>query len=282
MEKKKFNVIKEEKVDFNPETIFKLDENGNILPEGKIENIRPPWNLVVDKVKNIYLNKFKDNILSVYVSGSVARGVPDAESSDLDMFAIVKDQISEEEAGRFKFETRTEIRELKPFSPRLDIRVIPVSHLTGENGSYRLRFITKLLSTPVYGKDFTNELPDFKANNETAIGLMQDLKSDLEKRRNDLLKADDPNKIQTLCRRVTKRIIRNAFYTIMGKEGVFTNSLETSVVLFNKNFPEKSALMNEAYEMSQNLSKDKEKIIKIIDELGMWVADTNNKLAKKI
>jgi predicted nucleotidyltransferase len=269
---------KNEEILIDSKTLFKKDEEGNLLPEGHIDNLKSPWKEVVEKIKDSYLEKFGNQIISIYASGSVARGVPDEQLSDIDTFAIVKEKVSEEEIEKFKQEIRKELAGQYDFSSGLDIRVLPLSDFTGDDANFRKQFIAKLLSTPIYGEDLSGKLPDFKANRETAIGLVQNLNGDLDKLKKLILESETPERTKKLCRNTFKRIIKNSFYPIMAEDELYTNSLDTMAVLFGKKFPEKADLMKEAFGLSSHPIEDKQKIIKIIDELGFWVADKNKQL----
>lgn len=271
------NPPKIEQID--PKTLFKKDSNGYLLPEGKESNIISPWKEVVGKVKNVYLDTYGDEIVSIYVSGSVARGVP-GKLSDLDTFAILKRDVSEEENSNFSKKVYQELDPNKNTLPKLDSRLLPLSSIIGDNADFRDQFILKLLSAPVYGEDLAHKLPNFKADKDTAKKLMGNSNKSIQRAKEIFQNTDDPSRIKNICRWIMKKFMKNCFYPIMAKEEVYTNSPETALILFSKYFPEKTQVMKQVYDLCNEPSASKEEIIKVIDEISPWLNDQVEKLRK--
>ena len=254
----------------DPKTLFKKDFEGNLLPEGKESNLVSPWKELIEKVKNVYINTYGEEVVSIYVSGSVARGVPN-KLSDLDTFAVLRSSVTEEENSNFSKKVYRELKNDGNTLPKLDSRLLPLSSIIGEEANFRDQFIIKLLSVPIYGEDLARKLPNYKPNKETASKLIQNLSNSIQKAKNIIENTNDPKKIKEFCRWIMKKFIKHCFYPVMAKEGVYTNSLETALILFSKNFPEKASVMEQVYNLCTEPTADKNEIIQIIDDVSPWL-----------
>lgn len=263
---------KKEEFSVDPETLFKIDPEGNFLPQTNIENLKSPWKETVDIIKDVYVEVLGDKIVSIYLSGSVAQGLARENTSDLDMVAFINQDISRDEIKKIlKEKGRQALEERQLRVPKLDLNVLPISRIVGENVKTRTQFIVKLLSVPVYGTDYSDELPQFKADKETAGKLTFDLNENIQKAEEELLQTENREEIQKVCKWIMKNIVRQGFCLVVPLENTYTISLETASTLFGKRFPEKADLMKQAFEFCLQPSSDKQEIKKVIDGLGVWL-----------
>jgi tRNA nucleotidyltransferase (CCA-adding enzyme) len=72
------------------------DENGFIINDLSLDMIDHKWRTVLRIVKNNFVKNLDKNLHSIYVRGSVARGLAIEGISDLDMFSLVKPSFSKE------------------------------------------------------------------------------------------------------------------------------------------------------------------------------------------
>ena len=70
-----------------------------------------------------------------------------------------------------------------------------------------------------------------------------------------------------------KRILRTAFELVMEKEESFTRDLYPCYELFSKNYPEKEKEMKEVLFLAINNTDDKEKILEILNGIGIWITE---------
>ena len=253
-------------------TLFKKDDDGNLLPIVSQDTIAPSWRELIDKTKEVGLEFLGKNVISIYVTGSVARGVPDGKSSDLDMFAIVHEGISHDD----EIQLEEKVKELS--DKEINFHAIPVTRLFGDKPKPRMQFIIKLLGTPVHGENLGDLLPDWKTDINTARALTEDIEKHIEKIKKALEETEDDEEVAHLGRKIMKKFIRQAFYHAMIERGVYTSSFETAYVLCSQVYPEKKELLRQAYSICTHPTNDKETVIALINSIGPWVIEETNKL----
>src|SRR4051812_34428418 len=68
---------------------LKINKAGFLENDLKIENIKHPWNLLVEDLITACKENNKSNLHSIYLRGSVASGKAIENASDLDSFIVV-------------------------------------------------------------------------------------------------------------------------------------------------------------------------------------------------
>jgi tRNA nucleotidyltransferase (CCA-adding enzyme) len=71
------------------------EENGFIVNDLSIEKIDEKWLPILETIVETYQAKLGENLVSVYLRGSVARNLAVDNISDLDTFALVKSTFSD-------------------------------------------------------------------------------------------------------------------------------------------------------------------------------------------
>lgn len=194
------------------------------------------------------------------------------------MFAVVNKDIDNDRKKIIKEKAIQILKTKFGSAPKVDLNIVSQDSIIGEESKFRMQFITKLLSAPVYGKDFSEELPNFKADKDTARNLVTNLSKKLSKAKDELLNANNEATLKKICRWVMKKIIRSGFLQVMAEHGVYTNSLETSTALFSNKFPEKAEPMKKAYALSREPTSDKNQILEVVNQLVDWIDDKNKNI----
>ena len=66
--------------------MWQVDKNGFLINDATKEQITPQYQAVIDDAIKAYRDNIGDDIHSIYVTGSVPRGLAEDGKSDLDMF----------------------------------------------------------------------------------------------------------------------------------------------------------------------------------------------------
>ena len=70
--------------------LYKTDKNGCVINEANLRKIRPYYRKILQEINQLYIDKLGDNLLSVYIRGSVSVGRAKPYISDVDSVAVVK------------------------------------------------------------------------------------------------------------------------------------------------------------------------------------------------
>lgn len=246
------------------------DSDGYIVNDTSIKKIQPEYMEVINEVVERYQLHLGDHLHSVYVRGSVSRGLGIAGVSDLDTIGVTTVhpealdlqwvKAAEQEINRkyscingieFSFHHKQEVLETSDFS------IIP--------------FMIKTHSICFYGEDLTPYLPDYKADAALGNEHLVHLKYQIEQAKEDLTDNEDTEDIQDCCSWIMKIIVRAGIALVITKEHLYTRDLYPAYQLFAKHFPEKSFEMREALQFAIAPSENPNDICNILNTFGNWM-----------
>ena len=250
-------------------TVLKTDENGFVISQSSPEKIQPPWVAPVEDIKKVYLDNLgEDTVHSIYIKGSVSRGTPIEDVSDIDALAVVYSSTEElnldwirQEADRLRLEY--------PYSTDFDFAVIPYEEVV--SGKRRVaRCLLKVSSACIYGDDLAEQLPRVKPGPDCFI-CSRNIGKYVEKKielLEDKTKEIDP---VSQSKWVAKYLIRAAFELVMEREKVFTRDLYPSYEMFSKYYPEKEVAARRVLEAAVKQDASREELLTILNDYGRWL-----------
>lgn len=245
-------------------TILQTDANGYIIKIASANKIQSKWQPAVDEAVEAYKQHLDDNLHSVYVRGSVARGEAMDDISDIDTVALITTDNSIDMGWAVDFEHNL-VKEF-PFVNGVEIKAFQMDDL-----DRKTQFMLKTQAVCVYGEDITETLPKMKPGVDAVNHAFL-----LEKRINQtiesLKKTNDPPRIQQSCTWIMKRIVRTGCELVMERSQKYTRDLYPCYELFAEYYPEKSDDMYRALELAINPSNDADEIIEVLQGIGSWVA----------
>jgi len=265
--------------EIDQKTIFKQDEAGNLLPEGNISKIDSRYEELINEIKLKILGLIEsNNILSIYVTGSIAMGTTN-ENSDIDVLVISKANIDDNKKESIIQTIKKDVRK-KGLVVKIDVSIVSEDELEKQK-HIRKQFIIKLLSACVYGEDISSKLPGFKADKETAKKLCINIEKIVNQAKEVLSENEDPNTIKKRCRWIMKMILRNTFLLTLDHEKKFTTSLDTMARLSKKYFPDKSNQIDMVFNLCNNPTDNKKEILRVLDSSTPWLTEQINSLRNR-
>ena len=149
-----------------------LDADGFLINTARIEKIAPKYlpiiQQVVSKIQEIYEKKW----LSIYLKGSVPRGLAIDNVSDLDILVIHKEEIISTD---WQNDFKQNITQTYPFLARLDIKHLTYAQLR-KNKS--MKFLIKTQSVLLEGLDLTAQMASYRISKDCQL-ILPHLENDL-------------------------------------------------------------------------------------------------------
>ncbi len=277
--------------------VLRTDDEGYLVNESCAANIASPWDRVVEAVRDAYLKNLGEQVHSIYIRGSVARGHAIEGISDVDSFAVIRGMDKPPDFSWVR-ELNHEIEANNPFCNGIEIVCLSYEELLNydnpELASWRM--IIKTQSVCIFGEDLAGSLPRFKPGTETFTHA-GDMRRDIEKFSdglraikivtkfpygNRILKrfGVDPEQLpKSGCQWVMKRMVRTGFEIVMEDERAYTRDLYPCYELFSKHYPAQAEQMRRALELTINPSSDPKEILAFLNDFGPWlVSKTEHKL----
>lgn len=265
-------------------TLLQTDEGGFLISEANVNKIVSPWKEAIEEIKNTYLTHFNDAVHSIYVRGTVSRGIAIEKVSDLDTFSIILKNPNHMNLDHF-MEARKNLEKKFSFSTGVDVGFIYHPELLDKNNilfntnrSFNNRFIIKTQSACIYGKDLAEQIPRFKPDATTIKHLYINLSAVFKTVEEQIAYSSCKKEIKFWCTWIMKIIIRAGFLLVIEKEKTFTRDLYPCYICFSKYFPDQRHKMKIALELAINPTDSSLKIRAFLEDFGKWIYTKIEKL----
>ena len=218
----------------------------------------------VESLKNL----FHQQLHSVYVYGSVARGEAVALKSDLDIIAMFDGQLSSVQltelkklAGELSQTYRFLVRDVGIAVAYYDYTVDPLHY-------YENAFI-KELSVCVYGEDLGERFGPYKLTPEISISFYGDISDALTRTLNRLTTASSKD-FHTFSQGFARKLIRTYYSMVMVLSQIWTTRLHEQSQVINHYFPEKESIIRTLLNLIDEPPTDREAVIELFKSEGEW------------
>jgi hypothetical protein len=252
------------------------DDNGYILNDASLKKINPEYSKIIEEVTKYYQSHLGLDLHSVYVRGSIPRGLGIKGVSDLDTITVTKKDTNdidldwvdkaEQELNKkfncingveFSFYYIDDILETTKFS------IIP--------------FMIRTHSVCVHGEDLSVHLPNYKADKTIGNEHLLNLKNQVKQAKEDLDGNEDIEDVLDCCGWIMKIIVRAGLALVIGEENKYTRDLFPAYELFSKYYPEKEPNMKQTLKYAINPVGNANEIIDFLDDMGNWMISESEK-----
>ena len=251
--------------------ILNIDKDGYLIPDVSLDKIVPPWDEAVNFIKEAYIKHLGKRLHSVYIRGSIARGLAIEGISDLDSFALLRgnppkkknelewaEKVSEQYMKRFPFSARPEIwfnRE-EPFCKNLEEK-----------------WWLKLGAVCIYGENLIPRIPPVKLETIVAkLKFQSDYISEIISYLHEGIEDADPEQTKAYCTWICKRFLRAGMVLVVSRAKVFSRDLYYCYELFANFYPQQEATMRQALEYALNPTESKEILLPFVKRLGEFLS----------
>jgi hypothetical protein len=253
-----------------------------IIPIGKLHDIdadgyiqnpcivplkQEKYHHVVNEILAELSYKFKEHIHSLYIRGSVAKGIAIEFVSDIDLVFLCNQSIGDE----IKKDIRILLNTInKKFNFINGIEVLFITKINIDN--IKTQFLLKTQCACIYGVDIIPTLKSFKIN-QYAFSHSNGFYQSMIDIKAELMNETNLDEIKEICTWTMKRIIRTGFETVMIKDQSYTRDLYPNYLIFSNYYPEKEADMKLALTLAINPTSDIIEILKVMDSLVDFIKD---------
>ena len=248
---------------------FEVNKEGFFESPCSFKKIDSPWLEVLEKAKSAYLENLGENLHSIYVRGSVARGTAVKEVSDIDTFAVLNRKVSKSDTAWIKAE-QLKLNEPSSFHTGVEFGLGSLQDIIGDNANLQARFLIKLQTVCLWGEDLGLAIPEFKPGAYLASGI-HNIEKNVQMAIDGLIDWDEPEAIKEMCQWIMKQIVRTGFLLVAERESTYTRDLYPSFKLFSKNYSKHQTEMETALKLAIYPSSDKVMLINFLRTFGAWL-----------
>lgn len=247
------------------------DEHGFLPNKSSKERIQDKWLPAIESVIEAYKDILGDQLLSIYLRGSVAKGEAIDTIADLDTISFTKKHVDFDK--KISRKHKKKIMEDFPFIEDVEISIISTDQLEDKKG---IITILKTSGVCIYGEDILKNLPQPKIGTDT-LPLFKKLK---ENHLPEALKEldDFPENRDKVCSWIMKRILRNAHGLVQERSRKYTRDLYRCYEDVSKFYPEKEGALKEALRLAIFPTQDAQQITNLATKLTNWIDTEARKL----
>lgn len=229
---------------------FKVDANGYLVNDASWTYIALKDQEVLDEIVKVYRKKLNTDLHSIYLRGTLARGLFCEDVSDVDTFALVHQPNIRWSKPDWAAIASQRLVEQFPNLSTIEMMLSSYdSHLQTTYPSLAMQIKTQSLC--LYGEDIGSKIKPYKIGREIMINH-QWLAADLaECMASEIL---DPQAVRQLM----KTILRSGLELVMERAQRYSPDLYLCSQLFAKYYPTKASLMEQTlyYYLNPNVKKN--------------------------
>ena len=244
---------------------FENDENGFVINPCSLDLIPEKYIPIIEIIKTHYLKNYPDEIHSIYLRGSLPRGLAVDKISDLDSFTLVQKTNIRWEKATGTEELNVKIKEDFPFVGEIEM-MLSSFNKTLFSVNPRLSMILKTGALCIFGPDVIPSLPKFKPGRQMMLNytwIEDDVNEFLNNK--NIQKAD--------CQEIMKILIRTGFELAMESVQKYTPDLYLCYHTFSEFYPFRQKDMKQALHLYLNPSEDVSFLKPFVRNLGLWMTE---------
>jgi hypothetical protein len=250
-----------------------IDADGFIQNDAAPEKILPPYSGLVANVRDAHLEHLGQRAHSIYVRGTVARGVAVEGVSDLDSFALVSCDPEDLDLS-WTGDVAERLRSRHPYITGVELECVAHDQIGSTERFSEVDLLMVTQTACVWGEDVIPYLPRYKPGILVANSDISQIKPDIEEA---IVRLDIDPSAQNgryWCRRITKNMIRAGFSLTILRERSYTRDLYPCYRAFANQCPKQESRMRRAVEYALDPSSDAEEVRAFLRDFGGWMIET--------
>ncbi len=257
---------------------FPLDAQGNIINPTGCHLIPAAWHPLLSAIVAVYQKHYGIALQSLWIRGSLARGLMSANWSDVDVFGLIQ-QGREVRWSNLPL-SPIEEKELRKLLPA-GYEQVPLEMMYSTfcssllNQMPKIAMILKTQSVCWWGDDISSRLPNYRPG--TAMMLNHRwLAVDW-----DALQRNT-GACQTTYQSFIKTLLRTAFELVINRLGKYTPDLYWCVEAFMQYYPKKGATLKKILNLYVQPLKEKYQLTALLEEITPWMISESQRQITQI
>lgn len=256
------------------------DTENNIINDSRLDYIKPEFYTVIKEIIELYKTRLGGDLHSVYIRGSIPRGLGIYGVSDLDTIAVVNKDVKDIDFG-WTAQAEQNLNDKFGHINGIEMAFYGVDDILITDEFFIIPFMIKTHSICVFGDNLIPQLPNYKADKALGNEHLFNLSAQIQTAKNDLEDNDGLEDILDCCSWIMKIIVRAGLALVIEEEHKYTRDLYPAYQIFSKHYPEKEAEMKQAVKYAVDPSSDPDEITAFLNHLGDWMIHEAEKWLQK-
>ncbi len=258
-------------IDHHTGRFWRIDHHGLIENDASAEQIDTAYREAVDAVIEAYRDHLGDDLHSIYLRGTIARGVAIDGLSDLDSLALVR---SAKADGSVSWQDGEEVTIVTahPLLTGVQFETYAATDVARPETVSELLVVLATQSVCIDGLSVLPDLPRLRPDAAVAnIDIVQ-IAPDIAEARDALSKAGAPGiEVTYWCRRIMKNVLRCGASLALVDQGVFTRDLAPCLDVFCRAYPAERGAMTDVLGLALNPTTDAGAPLQVLESFGTWM-----------
>lgn len=261
--------------------LFKISKDGSVINEAHLSKIQLEYLSILKIINSYYKAVLKDNLVGIYIRGSVSVGRAKPYISDIDSVAITHRNVTKK-VLREAYVFSTKLQKRFPFVTLVDMTILSRNKLMNDPEFSNLKIYLKTQSVCLYGNDVVKDFEPVRPGRELALAMYGDISDKLLMLERHFL-AEGPKMLYLGEKRPThfwciwtmRTILRSALGLVMIKKPVYSQDLRTCAKVFCSQYPSYEKYIRKAILWAMRPTEKPEEIIVYLREfvpkyLKLW------------
>jgi hypothetical protein len=234
------------------------------------EQIAQPALEAADEVADAALERFGEQLHSVYLSGPAARGRPGGVA----VFVLLRIGAAHTRsmADGWEHALAAQLRRRHPRVGRIAIAVFSWKDVFTTDGAFSpARFRLAVNSVCVAGRNMTRMLAPQRLDAAVMNGDILNFRSRMLNAAGRLGAAKSPDRVRAAAMDAGHAVLAAGFALILEREQTYTEDLDLRRDMFALNYPNRTRDMEQAYTMATRPSPDAMKALVFVDAACRWM-----------
>ncbi|MDP5253538.1 MULTISPECIES: nucleotidyltransferase domain-containing protein [unclassified Vibrio] len=235
----------------------------------------------MEMVISFLQSELGEQIHSLYLYGSVARGCAKPGRSNLDMVMVLNRSLGTKQSTLLNT-LRWHLQRRHPQVNGLSLKIAQLDQVASLEGVLNWGFLLRHCSTCVYGEDLAECFGDYQPSWEIAKFWNMDLEQWLVHHRRKMAEANDPASLLNTQYQVAKKLLRAAYSLVMHKDQQWFDEPLDCARAFLSYHPEQEVMIKRLILLYLQKPVAKRSSIAIIDQFGQWLGKQYQKTEFRI
>ncbi|WP_235252686.1 nucleotidyltransferase domain-containing protein [Niallia circulans] len=231
---------------------------------------------MIEKIVEKCKTHLGEDLHSIYIRGSISRGLGIDSVSDLDTFAITNKEINDIDL-KWIDKVEQELNKKYIIVNGVELSFYYIKDVLETNKFSIIPFMIKTHSICVFGEDLSGHLPNYKADTTLGNEHLMNLKNQVHQAKEDLDGNENIEDILDCCGWVMKIIVRAGLALVIEEENKYTRDLFPAYKIFSEHYPKKESEMKQALKHAINPVENPNEIIAFLDKMGNWMINEADK-----
>ncbi|MBO1581653.1 nucleotidyltransferase [Bacillus sp. XF8] len=258
-----------------------VDGTGYIINDSHINNIQPVFLRVIQEVKDICFRLLQDDLHSIYIRGSVPRGIGIKGIADIDTIILVRKDPKKIDLEWIESVEQQLLQKFDCISG-VELSFYDVEEVIHSAHFSFISFMIQTHGVCIFGEDIRPRLPKYKVSKELAYEHLIHLQAQIEQAREELIHNEGREDIKDCCRWIMKIVVRAGLALTIDREGLYSRDLYPAYEMFSMHFPEQEQNMRKALQYAIDPLDDTMGILVFLETFGNWMINESNNYLSNI